>query len=97
MALATKLPWPLANPKWASEINPILANPVVNGSILSGIKVISGKNVINHKLGQTLQGYLVILNSANVTFYDGQESNQTPNLTLVLYASGSATISLYVF
>ena len=95
--LSPKLPWDLANPKWASALNPLLANPLLNGRILNGIVVASGANTINHGLQRKLQGYFVILNNANVTFYDSQATNQYQDLTLVLNASGAATISLYVF
>ena len=96
-SLSPKLEWDLANPKWAATLNPLLGNPLVNGQILSGIVVKSGTNVINHGLTRKLQGYIVILNSANVTFYDSQQTNQMPDRTLQLIASGAATISLYVF
>ncbi len=78
-------------------LNPLLANPLVNGQILSGIVLKTGANIINHGLGEKLQGYFVILNSAAVTFYDSQSTNQRPDLTLLLNASGPATVSLYVF
>lgn len=97
MALAPKLPWELANPKWAAELNPLLANLLVQGSVLSGITLIHGDNTINHLLARKLQGYIVILNSAAATFFDKQATNQRPDLTLVLNASAVTTISLYVF
>lgn len=95
--LSPRLSWELANPKWAATLNPVVANPLVQGVLLSGIPVVTGTNVINHKLGRKLQGYVVVLNSAAVTFYDSQAINQHPSLTLILNASGAATISLYVF
>ncbi len=95
--LSPKLPWELANPKWAAALNPVLGNPVVGGSLLSGLVLKSGDNVINHGLGAKLQGYIVVMNSAAVTFYDKQSTNQMPQLTLVLNASGATTVSLYVF
>lgn len=94
--LSPKLDWPLANPKWAAAINPLLANPIVNGQIIQAV-VKTGVNTINHGLGRKLQGYIVILNSAAVTYYDSQLSNQRPDLNLILNASGAATVSLYVF
>ncbi len=95
--LSPKLPWELANPKWAATINPIIANPLVNGNLLKNISVQSGDNVINHGLGAALQGYIVVKNSAAVTFYDKQDVNSMPQLTLILHASDVTTISLYVF
>lgn len=95
--LSPKLPWELANPKWAASINPVLANPISQGLLIKGFVLATGDNVINHGLGRQLQGYIVILKSANVTIYDKQQINQMPDLTLVLTASGAATVSLYVF
>lgn len=96
-ALTSKLPWEMANPRWASILNPIIANPLMGGRLLVGIKVVLGDNTINHGLGEKLQGYFVVMNSANATFYDKQQTNATAQLTLILVASAAATISLYVF
>ncbi len=95
--LSPKLPWELANPKWAASLNPILANPLLGGNLLQGLVLVSGDNVINHGLGEKLQGYIVVMNSAAVTFYDKQATNSRAQLTLILNASGATTISLYVF
>jgi hypothetical protein len=95
--LSTKLSWPLANTKWAATLNPLLANPIIQGQILSDVPLVMGANTINHGLGRKLVGYLVILNGANVTIYESQSTNQRPNLTLILNASGATTVSLYVF
>jgi len=95
--LSHSLPWSLAQEKWSSALNPILAKPLIYGSLLQDIVLVSGKNVINHNLGQKLQGYFVVLNSAPAAFYDSQSSNQHPELTLILNASQATTVSLYVF
>jgi len=80
-----------------SSVNPVLQNPIVNGTLLSGIVVASGSNTINHGLGRALIGWIIVRNNASVTFYDTQVSNTSPDRTLLLTASGAATISLYVF
>lgn len=95
--LSTKLPWELANTRWASQLNPLLANPLNDGNLLEGIKVTAGSNTINHLLSRKLRGYIVVLNDSAVTFYDKQSTNSSPELTLILVASGAATISLYCF
>lgn len=95
--LSPSLPWDLSKTKWASTLNPLLANPLVNGRIIPGVVLVTGANVINHGLGRKLQGYFVVLNDANETFWDNQATNSMPDLTLVLNASGPATVSLYVF
>lgn len=95
--LSPSLPWALANPKWAASLNPVLSNPLVDGLLLQNIPVVVGANVLNHRLQRRLRGYFVVMNSAAVTFYDSQDSNQMPDLTLILNASGPSTISLFVF
>lgn len=95
--LSPSLPWALANPKWAATLNPLLGNPIVNGSLLQGVVLKTGTNVINHGLGRKLMGYMVVLCNAAATFYDNQEENQRPELTLALVSSAPATVSIYVF
>lgn len=80
-----------------SSVDPILANPIVNGRLIQSLSVVTGSNTIDHGLGRELLGWIVVRNNANVTFYDTQSSNANPARTLLLTASGNATISLYVF
>jgi hypothetical protein len=82
---------------WAQQINPILENPLVKGLILPNIALAIGTNVINHKLGRKLQGYYITRKRAAAQIYDQQDSNQTPQLTLVLVSDAVVTIDLAVF
>lgn len=97
MSLPQGLTLDMMQNKWAGEINPLLANPANNTSLLSNVTLISGDNTINHKLGRNLQGWIVIGNNAATTFYDKQATNPYPQLTLVLNASGACMINLLVF
>ena len=83
--------------KWAAIINPIIKNPSNNRNILKNVKLIAGTNVINHGLGAPLQGWNPIRIRAAATFYDQQDQNQMPDLTLVLVSSADVTIDLEVF
>jgi hypothetical protein len=83
--------------RWKSILDPLLAGPLAGALLLPNVPVVTGTNVINHGLGQPLRGYIVVQNSANVTFFDNQRTNATPQLTLLLQASGASTISLLVF
>jgi hypothetical protein len=96
-SLSSNLPWELANSRWAASLNPLIKNPLINGYLLTNIKLDTGANVINHRLQRRLRGYLVVMNDSPETFCDSQSDNQTPDLTLVLNASGPATVTLYVF
>ncbi len=97
MALPIYLPADQLQPKWATPLNNLLANPLTQGRLITGLALTTGTNVINHKLGHTLVGWMLVGLSASVTIYDTQASNQTPQLTLNLTSSGPATVSLWVF
>ena len=95
--LPQKLTWEMAQNKWASQINPILDNPLVKGQQLIQISLTSGSNVINHKLGRKLQGWIITGINGAATIYDTQATNQMPELTLNLTSNASVTINLWVF
>ena len=82
---------------WATKIEPVISNPLVNGVILENVSLTAGANVINHKLGRKLQGWYPVRIRSAATFYDTQDSNQTPQLTLNLTSSANVIIDLAVF
>lgn len=95
--LPKKLSWDLAQDKWASILNPLIKNPSNNKNILKNVQLSAGTNVINHGLGAVLQGWNPVRIRASATFYDLQDSNQMPDLTLVLVSSANVVIDLEVF
>jgi len=78
-------------------VDPLSANPVLNGLILTNQVLVSGDNTINHTLGRTLQGWTIVRQRSAASLYDKQDSNPTPALTLVLNASAGVSVDLYVF
>lgn len=82
---------------WAGVLNPILANPLLNGRIVKDVALVNGDTTFNHLLGRKLQGWFITRISAAATIYDKQSTNATPQLTLVLNSSASATVDVYVF
>lgn len=95
--LAQRLPLEQMAVNWAQELNPIISNPLNSQLILKNISLVAGTNVINHKLGRTLQGWNPTRIRSAATFYDQQDTNLTPQLTLVLVASADCSIDLAVF
>ncbi len=87
----------LMQSRWASIINPVVNNPLNNASILADVQLVAGTNIINHLLSRKLQGWSVVRINAAATIYDAQDSNTTPNQTLVLISSAPCKISLEVF
>jgi hypothetical protein len=95
--LAQKLPLDMMQTQWAQELNPIIANPMTNPLILKNISLVAGTNVINHRLGRNLQGWNSTRVRAAATIHDEQDTNQTPQLTLILVASAPVVVDLAVF
>ncbi len=95
--LPKKQPWEMAQTTWATQLDPIIANPLTSSIILKNVSLAAGTNVINHRLGRNLQGWNPTRIRAAATIYDLQETNQTPQLTLVLVASAPVIIDLAVF
>jgi hypothetical protein len=86
----------LVQKTWSAQLNPILANPSTNPGLLSNIILVTGSNVINHKLGRKMQGWKITDIDSAVTVYR-PDTSPFNDLTLTLVSSGMATISLEVF
>lgn len=94
MSLPQKLPLELLETQWASQLNPLLANPMNAVSILSSILLAVGINVINHKLGRKPQGwFLTDINGAAVIY----RSSAFNDLTLTLTSDAAVTVNIGVF
>jgi len=100
----------LLQTKWKAELDPLLAAPQAGGNLIASVKLVSGANVINHGLGQKLQGWYTVRRrqfkvTGTPTAYDitdTQDSNQMPQLTLQLYCTQGTTanpviVDIYVF
>lgn len=82
---------------WATELDPVLRNPLTSGNLLKSVELVTGSNSVNHKLGRKLQGWLVIRKRAISEIYDAQDTCPTPALTLQLVSSANVTVDLYCF
>ena len=80
-----------------SSVNPVLANPLVNGTILPNVSLAVGSNTISHTLNRNLQGWIIVRQRALSQIFDTQDSNPNPSLTLILVASTAVVVDLYVF
>lgn len=80
--------------KWASILNPVIANPITNPVILNGVSLKTGSNVINTTLGQKTQGWFITDINAAVTVYRSAPFN---DLTLTLTSSGAAICNLVIY
>lgn len=79
---------------WATQINPIIAQPINNGFVLKNISLINGATVVNHLLGRNLQGWFLVDVNGAATIYRSAPKN---NLTLTLTSSAAVTADIFVF
>lgn len=92
--LSTKLSWELANPLWAASLNPILAKPQTSGHTIMSFHLVTGINIIPHKLDRLMQGWVITDINDAITYYRSAPFN---NLTLTLTCSGPAIVNIEVF
>lgn len=83
--------------QWASQLNPILGNPLVAGHLLAPYDLIIGNNIINHLLGRKLQGWMIVSINGAAQIFDNQATNQMTDLTLSLTSDANVKVSLWVF
>lgn len=92
--LSNKLAWEKANPLWASSLNPVLANPLNNISVLTNISFRVGVNILDHGLGRMMNGWFVIDPQGSGTLFRSQPLNK---LTLTLTSDADFVSSIGVF
>ncbi len=98
MALLPKnLTWDIAQDRWAAQLNPILSSPQNNSNILKNVALINGTTIVNHLLGHVLNGWKIVRQRSAASIYDNQDSNQSPQLTLVLTSNAAVVVDLEVF
>jgi hypothetical protein len=80
--------------KWASILDPFLQLPLLQGATLEGVKLTTGANVLNHKLGRLPQGWIITDKDSVAIVYRSSPFNP---LTLTLNSSGNCTVNIYVY
>lgn len=83
--------------KWASIINPVINNAPNKSIILENVVLINGTTIVNHLLGRALQGWKIVRQRGPANIYDNQDSNQMPQLTLVLVSDALVSCNIEVF
>ena len=87
---------PQMQSKWKSQLDPILANLLIQGQLLSNISLINGTTPVNHKLQRIPNGWFLIAPKGNAIVYQAA-SQPNPTLTLSLVSNAAITTDLWVF
>lgn len=81
----------------ASALQPITSIATCKSTILTNQTLNSGTNTIQTGLGYPLTGWYIIRQRAQADIWDSQDSNSSPNTTLILNSSASVNVDLVVF
>lgn len=81
---------------WAQALNPIIANLLLQGQLLSNQELTTGTNTVNHKLGRNIIGWFLISPQGPAVIY--QEAYQpNPSLFITLNSSADVVTGIWVF
>ena len=70
--------------------------PVLSGVTIQNVPLVAGMdNLINHKLGKAIQGWMVIRKNAAADVYE--QPVALPSKQINLHTSADCTVSLYIF
>lgn len=94
MALPLLQSLDLLQTRWKSQLDPVIANPIVQGRQLTGIDLTTSPKTISHGLDRTQQGWIITDISAAATVYRTGDFNDT---NMVLTASAACTVAIWVY
>lgn len=94
--LPKKLNLSMMQDQWASQIDPVLTNLLVNGQLLTNQTLSVGTTAINHKLGRKPLGWFLVAQMGPATVYQAA-TQPLPNLALSLVSDTAITTSIWVF
>lgn len=93
--LSTKLPWELAQTKWAADLNPVISLPILAGVQINSISLkATTPKAINHLLQRLPQGWFLVDINASATVW---RSALWTNTMITLESSADVTVSLYIY
>lgn len=87
-------PFQLLQTAWASLLNVLLKNPSLQSCLITGVPLVNGVSVINHRLGRTMQGWRLADINGAASIYRSAPLN---DLTLTLTSNAAVVVNLEVF
>lgn len=79
---------------WASLLNPLVSNVIMQGLQLTGVSLQTGANICNHLLSRKQQGWFIVDINAAATIYRSAPFNDT---TLTLTSDAACVVNLWVY
>ena len=72
-------------------LTPILNSPIIDGVLVKDVDVGTSDTVVNHKLGRSPLGWIVIKRNENAVIYESATTNNNKDKFLILKASSATT------
>lgn len=94
MSLPQKLPLELMQTRWASELNPLLRNKLIQGVLIPNVSLKVGDTAINHLLQRQQIGYIITDINGPAIVYRSEPFN---TLTLTLTSDAACVVSVWCF
>jgi hypothetical protein len=94
MSLPLKLTWDMSQTRWATALDPVIKNQLIQGNLISNISLINGVTTINHLLGRKQIGYIITDVDAAAIIFRSQPLNDK---TLTLTSNAAVNISIWCF
>ena len=79
---------------WATALDPVIKNQLINGILIKDVSLINGITVINHRLSRQMQGWMIVDINAAATVYRSQPFNDK---TLTLTSNAVALCNVWCF
>lgn len=74
---------------------PITANPLLDGTLLTSVTISTTLTQVPHRLGRPPLGYIIVAQNSNATIW--QPSKSLPSTFLDLQASATTVADIWVF
>lgn len=78
-------------------VQPLTNNPMLDGLILTEVDVSTSSTIVNHGLGRDIRGWFIVNKDSNINVWAVSSEQSFPGTQLVLTASGTGIVSIYVF
>ena len=72
-------------------LTPILNSPIIDGVLVKDVDVGTSDTVVNHKLGRSPLGWIVVKRNENAVIYESATTNNNRDKFLILKASSATT------
>ena len=80
------------------QYNQVVDKEVLDGHILQNVTLVPNKvNLVQHKLGRQIEGWIVIRKRADARIWDVQDCNVNKQISIALIVTSEVEVDLWVF